>query len=102
MLKYSIKDIGYMEAKDLSAFVDEILDDHNGVQFDSIFYNEKPNEDLKCTFMSFLVSKCILRYAPRYTGGSNIYKFSKPGRDIMENNIKRMVFIEEFMKFYNT
>ena len=91
-----------MENKDLSVFVDEILDDRNGVQPDSIFGDEKPDEDLKCTFISFLISRCIIRYAPRYPSGSNIYKFSKPGRDIMKDNAKRIAFIEEFIRFYNT
>ena len=91
-----------MENKDLSVFVDEILDDRNGVQPDSIFGDEKPDEDLKCTFISFLISRCIIRCAPRYPSESNIYKFSKPGRDIMKDNVKRIAFIEEFMRFYNT
>ena len=102
ILKYDIKNNQYMENKDLSVFVDKILDDHNGVQIDTMFNHEEPNEDLKCTFISFLISKCIIRYAPGYSSGSNIYKFSKPGRDIMKDNAKRIAFIEEFMKFYNT
>ena len=90
-----------MENKDLSVFVDELLNDRNGVHPDSIFASDEPNEDLKCTFISFLISRCIIRYAPGYTSGSIVYKFSKPGRDIMKDNIKRIAFIEEFMRFYN-
>ena len=90
-----------MENKDLSIFVDELLNGRNGVHPDSIFAYEEPNEDLKCTFIGFLISKCIIRYAPRYISGSIVYKFSKPGRDIMKDNIKRIAFIEEFMRFYN-
>ena len=88
-----------MNTELLRRFVDDILDDHNGVQPNTIFETRDPHEDLKCTFLSFLVSRCILRLAPGYMGG-NVYKFSKPGRVIMGDDVKRTAFIEEFLVFY--
>ena len=88
-----------MDSEILSGFVDDILDGHT-VQPFSIFYTKAPHEDLKCTFFSYLVSQCILRYAPKQIGDS-VYKFSKPGRAIMENNAKRIEFIDGFLTFYS-
>ena len=59
------------------------------------------NEDEICCFFGFLVSKCVLRYAPGSISDSIKYKFSNPGRVIMEDRTRRTAFIEEFMKFYN-
>ena len=88
-----------MDSEILSGFVDDILDVRY-VQPFSIFHAETTHEDLKCTFFSYLVSQCILRYAPRQTG-NGVYKFSKPGRAIMENNAKRIEFIDGFLTFYS-
>ena len=89
-----------MDSEILSGFIDDILDDDNGVQLDASFDANDPHEDLKCTFFSFLISRCILRYAPGYASGSE-YKFSKPGRAIMGNNAKRIEFIDGFLTFYS-
>ena len=79
-----------------------MLLDGNSVDPYAIFSNNDygDQEDMMCSFFSFLVSKCIIRYAPRYTG-SDVYLFSNPGRAIMNDKIKRTAFIEEFEKFYD-
>ena len=56
-------------------------------------------DDLESTCFSFLISRCILRL---FVGIDSMlaYTFSKPGREIMENDVKRSAFVEEFLKFY--
>lgn len=88
-----------MSQKELGEFIDMLLTEKS---FDpeDIFKNEyKDNEDLMCSFFTFLVSKCIIRYAPKMDR-SGVYTFSKPGRVIIENDKKRTKFIKEFIKFY--
>ena len=61
---------------------------------------EDEGTDFVITFFQYLISKSIIRYAQNY-GDYGIYKFSVPGREIMSDKIKRMVFIEKFVHFYN-
>lgn len=58
------------------------------------------DDDLICTFYSFLIVRTIIRIAPGYAG-SDVYYFSKPGRSIMENKIIRNEFIVGFLQFYD-
>ncbi len=89
-----------MNTETLDNFIDVILE-KNSVQPYAIFSDKNyGNEDMVCSFFSFLVSKCILRCAPRYID-NGVYVFSNPGRIIMQDKAKRTSFIEEFMKFYD-
>ena len=90
-----------MKKENLNDFIDMILE-QNSVQPYAIFSNNDygDQEDMMCSFFSFLVSKCIIRYAPRYIN-YGVYLFSNPGRQIMKNKSKRENFIEDFLKFYD-
>ena len=61
---------------------------------------EEENTDFVITFFQYLISKSIIRYAQNYVN-YGIYKFSAPGREIMSDKMKRTVFIEEFVRFYD-
>ena len=86
----------------LNDFLDEILA-YQKVQ-PSLFFQDKrkygDQEDMMCSFLSFLISRCILRYAPRCMTEGAPYIFSNPGRIIVQDKIKRTAFIEEFLNFY--
>ena len=90
-----------MSNERLDALVDEMLNLQNPVQPHLLFREYKRREhDLESTFFGFLISRCILRYAIEYDS-YGIFKFSKPGREIMEDKNKRAAFVETFLQFYN-
>lgn len=85
----------------INEFIDLLLAERS-VQFPALRnYNLGNQEDMLCCFVGFLVSKCLLRYAPSY-GEYGIFVFSMPGRSILENNARRAAFVEEFMNFYES
>ncbi len=79
-------------------FIENLLTRPN-IQLQIIEWHK--DEDKLCTFLQFMISRCIIRFAPNYLSGG-VYVFSNPGRIIMEDKIKRQAFIEEFEKFYNS
>lgn len=85
----------------LNTLVKEWLQQRN-LQHQTLFRNiNSENEiDLKTTFFQFLISRCIIRYAVN-PDSYGIYKFSEPGKKIMEDENKRLAFISEFLVFYN-
>ena len=90
-----------MSNERLDALIDEMLNLQDSVQPRSLFYEYKEREhDLESTFFGFLISRCILRPAIEYDS-YGIFKFSKPGREIMEDKNKRAAFVETFLQFYN-
>lgn len=83
----------------IKKFVDELLDSSQmsvSATLDSKGYRDN---DLICTFFSYLIGKSILRLAPGYSS-ENVYYFSKPGKSQMSDEIKRDNIIGEFLKFY--
>ncbi len=67
--------------------------------FNSRKYKFEDEEDLLCTFFSYLQSKCLIRFSPNPLVSNN-FKLSKVGKEIIEDKDKRIVFVEEFLKFY--
>ena len=90
-----------MSVERINTLIDKMLSKEN-VQCRAFFYDyDKDKYDLEFTFFSFLISRCILRYANEYQE-YGIFKFSNPGREIMKDKNKRTAFVEEFLNFYNT
>ena len=77
-----------------------LLSSHN-IQLASLFADYDKEDDLIFTFFSFLISRCIIRYAHGYQK-YGIFEFSNPGRKIMKNKNQRMAFVEEFVNFYES
>ena len=86
----------------LSDFIDMILEQNSVLPYSIFFDNDYgDDEDMVCSFFSFLVSRCIIRYAPRYIN-HGVYVFSNPGRIIMKDKKKRNSFLKDFMEFYDS
>ena len=85
-----------MSRERINKLIDAMLQKGRFFNIDSLCSKE---DDLESTCFSFLISRCILRL---FVGrdGWVAYTFSKPGREIMENDVKRSAFVEEFLKFY--
>ena len=81
----------------INKLIDDMLQKEHHFGIDSFC---RRDDDLKATCFSFLVSKCILRLSIT-TSNNSVYVFSKPGREIMEDDSKRLAFVEEFLKFYD-
>lgn len=84
--------------EEIMKFVTQLFDTNQiSIQFlESSGYRDN---DLICTFFSFLISKCFLRLATGYMS-SDIYVITKPAKSILSNEISRDIFINEFLKFY--
>lgn len=84
--------------------IDELIDyllAEDNVQFPALRnLGFGDQEDMLLCFTGFLVSKCLLRHCPNQRE-YGIFVFSNPGRHILENDVRRMAFVEEFMNFYN-
>ena len=85
-----------MSKEKINKLIDDMLQQRHHFGIDSFCMGD---DDLKATCFSFLVSKCILRLSITMNN-NNVYVFSKPGREIMEDDSKRLAFVEEFLKFY--
>ena len=87
-----------MSVEKIDALINAMLESRN-IQPRQLFDGGDRKDDLTLTFYSFLISRCIIRYAHGYDN-YGIFEFSKPGRKTMENKIRRRAFVEEFLKFY--
>ena len=85
-----------MSRERINKLIDAMLQKRRFFNIDSLCSKE---DDLESTCFSFLISRCILRLFVGIDGGI-AYTFSKPGREIMDNDVKRSAFVEEFLKFY--
>ena len=75
-----------MSKEKLDNFIDMILD-QNSVQPHTIFFKWLWRSERHDVQFSFLVSRCIIRYAPKYTD-DGAYLFSNPGHAIIKDKTK--------------
>ena len=86
----------------LDDFVDN-LQEKSVIDMFALFSNNNNfgnNEDKLITFIDYMLANCIIRHATGYKSGT-VYQFSKPGRKILKDKIRRDEFIQKFIKFYN-
>lgn len=85
--------------EEIKKFVAQLFDT-NQISLQFLENNGYKDNDLICTFFSYLISKCFLRLETGYMT-NNVYVLTKPAKSILKNEISRDVFINEFSKFMN-
>lgn len=83
--------------EEIKKFVTELFDT-NQISIQFLENSGYRDNDLICTFFSYLISKCFLRLATGYMT-TDVYVLTKPAKSILKNEISRDVFINEFLKF---
>ncbi len=89
-----------MDKDSVFNFIDKILK-KDSIQPLDLFWGkyEGDEEDLLCTFFTYLMSNCVIRYDSK-SMEYGMYKFSKPGKEILENKQKRDIFVLNFLRLY--